>query len=98
MRFEYKNKHFYKNGKEFYLIGGEIAYFRIDDKDLKNRMSLFKKAHGNTVLTSIPWSVHEKEEGIILFDNEKENNLKYFLECAKSLDLLVYLRPINQVI
>ncbi len=92
MRFEYKNKHFYKNGKEFYLIGGEIAYFRIDDKDLKNRMSLFKKAHGNTVLTSIPWSVHEKEEGIILFDNENETNLKYFLECAKSLDLLVYLR------
>ena len=92
MKFEYKNKHFYKNGKEFYLIGGEIAYFRIDDEDLKNRMSLFKKAYGNTVLTSIPWSVHEKEEGSIKFNNESETNLKYFLECAKELKLLVYLR------
>ena len=81
------------DGKREFLVGGELAQFRIHKKDWRNRMRLFKEAGGNAITTSVAWLVHEPEEGNILFNDVEYRDLQEFLQTAKEEELFVYLRP-----
>ena len=91
--FDFDKKGFMIGGKRDFLIGGEIAYFRTPREDWRRRMRLFKKAGGNAITTSVPWSIHEPEEGKILFDDVDYRCLTEYLSIAKEEGLFVYLRP-----
>ncbi len=91
--FDFDDRGFIIGGKRDWLIGGEIAQFRVPESEWRNRMRLFKKAGGNALTTSVPWLIHEPEEGKILFDDVSYRNLKKFLTIAREEELFVYLRP-----
>ena len=90
--FDFDDRGFIIGGKRDWLVGGEIAQFRVPESEWRNRMRLFKKAGGNALTTSVPWLIHEPEEGKILFDDVSYRNLKKFLTIAREEELFVYLR------
>lgn len=79
------------NGKNTFIIGGEFHYFRVKREFWEDRMKKIKDSGCNLVSTYVPWIVHETEEGIYDFSNEK--NLVEYLELAKKYGLYVLLRP-----
>ncbi|MFR1553600.1 MAG: beta-galactosidase [Coriobacteriales bacterium] len=91
--FDFDKKGFIIDGKRDFLIGGEIAHFRVPKSEWRSRMRLFKKAGGNALTTSVAWLLHEPEEGKILFDDTDYRSLKEYLTIAGEEGLFVYLRP-----
>ena len=90
--FDFDEKGFIINGKRDFLIGGEIAHFRVPKSEWRVRMRDFKKAGGNLLTTSVPWIVHEPQEGNILFGDTDYRDLAGYLQVAKEEGLFVYLR------
>lgn len=93
MNFDFDEKSFFINGKRDFLCGGELAHFRVPKEEWRRRMRLFKQAGGNALTTSVAWSLHEPEEGKILFGDVWYRDLAAYLEVAKEENLLVYIRP-----
>ncbi|MBQ6171276.1 MAG: beta-galactosidase [Clostridia bacterium] len=93
MKIEIKNRRYYIDGKEKYLVSGEFHYFRVPSDDFERRMRLFKEAGGNCISTYVPWCIHEETEGEIVFGDRPERDLAAFLEVCKKLDLPVTVRP-----
>lgn len=85
--------YFVKDGKPFFLISGEIHYFRLDPKLWEKHLKLLKESGANTTSTYIPWDWHEYEEGKFDFTgktNPARNLLRYIRLCKKvGLDLIV---------
>ncbi len=86
-------KGFTIDGQPEYLVSGEFHYFRVPHEDWARRMRLFKEAGGNCIATYVPWVIHEKKEGEIVFGDEPNRDLKAFLETARAEGLMVVLRP-----
>lgn len=93
MNFEIDEKSFIINGRREFLCGGELAHFRVPAEEWRRRMKLFKKAGGNTLTTSVAWSLHEPKEGEILFGDVWYRDLSSYLKIAEEEKLLVYIRP-----
>ena len=93
MKVEIKNRRFYIDGEEKYLVSGEFHYFRVPSADWERRMALFKEMGGNCLSTYVPWCVHEMTEGEIRFGDEPQRDLAAYLELCKKADLPVVLRP-----
>ena len=93
MNFQTSKNYFIKNGKPYFLISGEIHYFRIDPKLWERHLRLLKESGANTTSTYIPWDWHEYEEGEFDFIGKTEpsrNLIKYIKLCKKvGLDLIV---------
>lgn len=93
MSFTAAKGYFLKNGKPFFVISGEIHYFRLDPKLWEKHLRLLKQAGANTTSTYIPWDWHEYEEDKFDFTGETHparNLIKYFKLCKKvGLDLIV---------
>lgn len=93
MSFRAERKSFVKDGKPYFLISGEIHYFRLNPRLWEKHLKLLKESGGNTTSTYIPWDWHEYEEG--KFDFTDETNpardlIKYISLCKKvGLDLIV---------
>lgn len=88
------------NGREVFLFGGEVQYFRIRDKkfdsyrtyDLwSNTLDMIKDAGMNLVTTYIPWDYHEREKDRFDFDGAR--NLEVFLEMCYERGLYVQAKP-----
>ena len=79
---EVKNGNFVINGRNTFLFGGEIHYFRVPRQDWENRIIRAKQAGANLVSSYIPWLIHEYEEGDIDLEGRKrpENDLGAFLQ------------------
>lgn len=86
-------EYFIKDGKPFFLISGEIHYFRLDPKLWEKHLRLLKQSGANTTSTYIPWDWHEYEEGKFDFTGETNparNLIGYIKLCKKvGLDLIV---------
>lgn len=86
-------KYFTKNGEPYFLISGEVHYFRIKANKWKKHLHLLKESGANTVSTYIPWDWHEIEENTFDFDgnsNPKRNLIKFINLCNElELDLIV---------
>ena len=93
MSFTSAKGYFLKNGTPFFVISGEIHYFRLDPKLWEKHLILLKEAGANTTSTYIPWDWHEYEENKIDFSGETHparNLLRYIKLCKKvGLDLIV---------
>jgi beta-galactosidase len=85
--------YFIKNGKPFFLISGEIHYFRLNPKLWEKHLRLLKQSGANTTSTYIPWDWHEYDEGKFDFTGETNparNLIKYIQLCKKNgLQLIV---------
>jgi beta-galactosidase len=93
MSLDAANGYFIKDGKPFFLISGEIHYFRLNPKLWEKHIRLLKQSGANTTSTYIPWDWHEYEEGKFDFTGETNparNLIKYIKLCKKvRLDLIV---------
>jgi beta-galactosidase len=85
--------YFIKNGKPFFLISGEIHYFRLNPKLWEKHLRLLKQSGANTTSTYIPWDWHEYEEGKFDFSgvtHPARNLIRYIKLCKKNgLQLIV---------
>lgn len=93
MSFTATKGHFLKNEKPFFVISGEIHYFRIDPALWEKHLKLLKNSGANTTSTYIPWDWHEYEESKFDFigeTNPARNLIKYIKLCEKiGLNLIV---------
>jgi len=93
MSFSASKGYFLKNGKPYFVISGEIHYFRLDPKLWEKHLKLLKDSGANTTSTYISWDWHEYEENKFDFTGETNparNLIKYIKLCKKvGLDLIV---------
>lgn len=93
--FEIEKKRLLIDGKEQYLMCGEIHYFRMEPENWGKALDKLKEAGCNAVAFYVPWFVHEIEEGSFDFDgstNPKFNLVKW-MDLIKEKDLLAFVRP-----
>ncbi|MBP9582325.1 MAG: beta-galactosidase [Ignavibacterium sp.] len=86
MSFNASNGYFFKDGKPYFVISGEIHYFRLDPKLWEKHLTLLKDSGANTTSTYIPWDWHEYEENKFDFTGEThpaKNLIKYIKLCKK---------------
>lgn len=89
-KFEIADDMFWKDGKPFQIIGGDLHYFRILPEYWEDRL-LRAKAFGlNTIQTYVPWNLHEPSQGEL--DFEGIGDIVSFLKLCQKLDLQVMLR------
>lgn len=95
MKVTAEQKCFRKDGKPYFLISGEIHYFRVDPRKWRKHLGLLKASGANTTSTYIPWDWHEYEEGKFDFTGETHpaRNLKKYLTLCKSAGLDVIVKP-----
>lgn len=91
----YTDDTFLINGKEEFIFGGELHYFRVPKSEWKDRLAKIKDAGFNLVSTYIPWIWHEKEEGNIDLIGARcdETDLKTFIEYVEEAGLYLLVRP-----
>jgi beta-galactosidase len=84
---------FVKDGKPYFLISGEIHYFRLDPRLWGSHLRLLKKCGLNATSTYIPWDWHEYAENRFDVSGEtdpRRDLLHYITLCRKvGLDLIV---------
>lgn len=90
-----KNHHFYQNGKEIFLYGGEIHYFRLPKEQWEDRILKAKAAGMNMVSTLVPWMYHEPLEGQQDLEGKRlpETDLAAFLELIRKHEMYCILKP-----
>jgi len=87
--------YFIKDGKPFFLISGEIHYFRLNPKFWEKHLRLLKQSGANTTSTYIPWDWHEYEEGKFDFSGETNpaRNLIKYIKLCKKIGLQLIVKP-----
>ncbi|MCM8809346.1 MAG: beta-galactosidase [Candidatus Omnitrophica bacterium] len=77
------------------IFGGEIQYFRLEDRYWEKVVEKLKESGLNFVSTYIPWGIHEIKKGIFDFEGRKsqKTNLIKFLEIVKKYELKIAVRP-----
>lgn len=79
------------DGKPFYMICGDIHYFRIHQTGWASRLEMMKDFGLNTLQVYCAWNVHEPWKG--QYDFSGMNDLSAFLSLAEEYDFKVMLRP-----
>ena len=69
-RFEIRDD-FYLNGEKFQIISGSIHYFRVVPQYWRDRLLKLKAMGCNTVETYIPWNLHEPQEDVFEWEDER---------------------------
>lgn len=95
MSFSAVKGYFIKNGKPFFVISGEIHYFRLDPGLWEKHLILLKQAGANTTSTYIPWDWHEFEENNFDFTGETHpaRNILKYIELCKKVGLQLIVKP-----
>ncbi|WP_337872843.1 beta-galactosidase [Ignavibacterium sp.] len=88
-------KYFTKNGEPYFLISGEVHYFRIQANKWKKHLQLLKESDANTASTYIPWDWHEIEANKFDFEGNSnpERNLIKFLKLCNELEIDLIVKP-----
>ncbi|WP_059172397.1 beta-galactosidase [Bacillus sp. FJAT-27445] len=83
------------NGKETFLFGGELHYFRVPRENWKQRIRDVKEAGANLISTYVPWIFHEIEEGLIDLTGKTraERDLAAFLKLVAEEEMYCLVRP-----
>lgn len=86
---------FQKDSKSYFILSGEMHYFRIEADKWEKHLKLLKQAGLNTVSSYVPWSLHEQIEGKPDFAGKyTENlNLEKFIFLCKKNELNLILKP-----
>ena len=85
------NDGFSLEGKPLRILSGAIHYFRVPRDYWEDRLAKLRACGFNTVETYIPWNLHEPQEGV--FEWEDERDFAAFALLAQRLGLHVILRP-----
>ncbi|CAH9073495.1 unnamed protein product [Cuscuta epithymum] len=88
--FEIADDMFWKDGKPFRIIGGDVHYFRIHPEFWEDRLLRAKALGLNTIQTYVAWNIHEPRAGQLVFEGFAD--IFSFLRLCQKLDLLVMLR------
>ncbi len=86
-----KDGKFYINDEPFFLVSGDIHYFRIHPSQWRERLRLMRDFGLTAIQTYCPWNLHEPERGV--FDFSGMLDLGRFVDIAKEEGLYVLLRP-----
>ncbi|KAL3511678.1 hypothetical protein ACH5RR_024395 [Cinchona calisaya] len=89
--FEIAEDKFWKDGKPFQIIGGDLHYFRVLPQYWEDRLLRAKALGLNAIQTYVPWNLHEPRRGELVFEGIAD--IVSFLNLCHKLDLLVLLRP-----
>lgn len=91
----FNDQSFLKNKDSYFVLSGEIHYFRIDAELWPKHLALAKAAGLNTVSSYVPWSLHEQDEGIIDFEGKTSPNLNLagFIALCDEIGLDLTLKP-----
>ncbi|KAK9131170.1 hypothetical protein Sjap_011657 [Stephania japonica] len=89
--FEIGDDKFWKDGKPFQIIGGDVHYFRIVPQYWEDRLLRAKALGLNTIQTYVPWNLHEPRSGEWVFQGIAD--IEAFLKLCQKLGFLVMLRP-----
>ncbi|XP_021892982.1 beta-galactosidase 17-like [Carica papaya] len=81
---------FWKDGKPFRIIGGDLHYFRVLPEYWEDRLLRAKALGLNTIQTYVPWNLHEPKPGKLVFEGVAD--LVAFLKLCQKLDFVVMLR------
>ncbi|CAL5327885.1 unnamed protein product [Camellia sinensis] len=106
-KFKIAEDMFWKDGKPFQIIGGDLHYFRVlpelEEEDglicsfdfslvyWEDRLLRAKALGLNTIQIYVPWNLHEPRKGQLVFEGIAD--IVSFLKLCQKLDLLVMLRP-----
>ncbi len=95
MQFEVAAEGFKKDGHPFFLLSGEMHYFRVKKKDWPKHLEKMKKAQLDSVTTYIGWSFHETKEG--QFDltgkTSPERDIVGFIDLCGQMGLNLNVKP-----
>lgn len=89
-KFEIDDDMFWKDGKPFQIIGGDLHYFRTLPAYWEDRLLRAKALGLNTIQTYIPWNLHEPKPGNFTFSGIAD--IVAFIRLCQKLDFLVLLR------
>lgn len=81
---------FWKDGKPFQIIGGDLHYFRVLPEYWEDRLLRAKSLGLNTIQTYVPWNLHEPRPGKLVFEGIAD--IISFLKLCHKLNFLVMLR------
>jgi hypothetical protein len=76
--------------KRVHVVGGRFEYSLVDRASWPARLQAMHAAGFNTVVSSVPWALHERRQGHHEF--EGEDDIAAFLEAASNAGLWVILR------
>ena len=88
---EVNSKGVFVDGKPYWLLTGEIHYFRVQPEYWRDRLEKLRACGLNTVSTYCPWNSHEPTEGN--FNFEGRFNMGAFLKLCQEMNIKVMLRP-----
>ncbi|XP_033762516.1 beta-galactosidase-1-like protein 2 isoform X2 [Pecten maximus] len=83
----FKSGEFFLDTYPIKIVSGTMHYFRVVPSYWEERMKKMKACGLNTLQTSIPWNLHEKEQGV--YDFGQNLDLGEYLETAKRVGLHV---------
>ncbi|XP_057978468.1 beta-galactosidase 17 isoform X2 [Malania oleifera] len=89
-KFEIADDMFWKDGRPFQIIGGDLHYFRVHPKYWEDRLLSAKALGLNTIQTYVPWNLHEPRPGELDFEGIAD--MISFLKLCQKLGFLVMLR------
>lgn len=76
--------------RRVHVVGGRFEYSLVDRASWPSRLRALQAAGFNTVVSSVPWALHERRRGHHEF--EGEDDVSAFLEAASEAGLWVILR------
>ena len=86
-----KDGRLYLNDNPFYLVSGDMHYFRVHPSQWSERLKLMRDFGLTAVQTYCPWNLHEPKRGEYNFSGLLD--LGKFLDTAAAEGLKVLLRP-----
>lgn len=88
--FKISDDMFWRDGRPFQIIGGDLHYFRVLPEYWADRLLRAKALGLNTIQTYVPWNMHEPSSQNWYFEGIA--NIESFLKLTQELGFLVMLR------
>jgi len=87
----FTEKAFTIDGREVFIMSGEMHYFRIPEGLWRDRLLKLRRCFFNTVASYIPWNWHEERRGVFRLSGSRD--LPRYLSLAGELGLYFIARP-----
>ncbi len=89
--FSVGSDYFLLDEQPFTIAAAALHYFRVPKEYWRDRLLKMRACGFNTVITSIPWNIHEPREGAFCFSDDA--NVEDFLDLAQELGLYAIVCP-----
>ena len=86
-----KGHHFYLDGRPFRIFSGSFHYFRTHPAQWGDRLLKMRAAGLNTVMTYIPWNLHEPVKGQYMLGGQWD--IASFIQMVQRVGMKMIVRP-----